>query len=110
MLVMGNSGPAHHESDDDVNSEAGVGVDDDVLVARPDDEDHDLLTFGEAGARLTEEVIKQQRIIQRLREGGASDEVVAGAERRLVALERARSRNSPPSLEDLKSSGFFGRR
>jgi hypothetical protein len=81
-----------------------------VIVERPDDEDHDLLTFGEAGARLTEEVIKQQRVIERLREGGASEEILAGARRRLDALERARSRNSPPSLDELKSSGFFGRR
>jgi len=110
MLVMDTSRPVDHESDVSVNAAAGVGADDDVLVARPDDEDHDLLTFGEAGARLSEEVMKQQRIIQRLREEGASDEIVAGAESRLVALERARSRNSPPSLDDLKSSGFFGRR
>ena len=80
------------------------------MVERPDDEDHDLLTFGEAGARLEEEVIKQERIIERLRLGNADEATIAGAQRRLDALERARTRNSPPSLDDLKSSGFFGNR
>ena len=84
--------------------------DDDVVVDRPDDEDHDLLTFGEAGARLEEEVIKQRRTLERLRAGGADDATIAGAERRLDALERARNRNRPPTLDDLRSSGFFGPR
>ena len=84
--------------------------DDDVQVDRPDDEDHDLLTFGEAGARLEEEVIKQERLLERLREGGADDATVAGANARLESLRRAKARNSPPSLDDLKSSGFFGSR
>jgi hypothetical protein len=110
MLGMTASEPADHESDVSVNSGSGVGSGEDVIVERPDDEDHDLLTFGEAGARLSEEVIKQQRIIERLREGDASNEILAAAQGRLDALERARARNSPPSLDDLKSSGFFGRR
>lgn len=102
--------PAHHESDASVNSGAADSSDDDVMIDRPDDEDHDLLTFGEAGARLEEEVIKQERTIERLRRGNADDATIAGAERRLETLQRARSRNRAPSLDDLKSSGFFGTR
>ena len=109
MRDMTAQDPAHHESDASVNT-GGAVEDDDVMVERPDDEDHDLLTFGEAGARLEEEVIKQERIIERLRLGNADEATIAGAQRRLDALERARSRNSPPSLDDLKSSGFFGNR
>jgi hypothetical protein len=110
--------PAEHESDDSVNTgrpfDAAVAADVDadagVIVQRPDDEDHDLLTFGEAGARLEEEVIKQRRVLERLREGGADRATIEGAQRRLDALERARARNLPPSLDNLKASGFFGPR
>lgn len=108
---MMSPNPADHESDEAVNSDPPAVIDDDgaagVLVERPDDEDHDLLTFGEAGARLSEELIKQQRVIERLRQGGADEDVVAGAQRRLEALERASQRNRAPSIDELKSSGFF---
>jgi hypothetical protein len=113
--------PGNHESDDAVNSggarSAGPGADPnvtvgeevgDVVADRPDDEDHDLLTFGEAGARLVEEVVKMERTIERLRAGGADDDVVERAERRLTTLRAARERNRAPSLDDLKQSGFFG--
>lgn len=101
---------AEHVSDDPVNLCRTVDSDDDVMVDRPDDEDHDLLTFGEAGARLEEEVIKQRRTLERLRSGGADQSTLDGAQRRLDALEHARERNSPPTLDDLKSTGFFGPR
>jgi hypothetical protein len=81
-----------------------------VLVERTDEEDHDLLTFGEAGARLAEEVIKQERVIARLKDGGADAATLASAQARLDVLVRARQRNAPPSIDDLKSSGFFGPR
>ncbi len=104
--------PAEQKSDISVNTGRQLGADDDadVMVDRPDDEDHDLLTFGEAGARLEEEVIKQRRTLERLHEGGADRSTIDGAERRLDELERARARNRPPTLDDLKSSGFFGPR
>ena len=114
MRDMTAHDPAHHESDSVVNTDGPAIVGDDgadrVLVERTDEEDHDLLTFGEAGARLREEVIKQERVIERLRDCGASDEVLAGAQRRLEALQRAAQRQQAPSLDDLKSSGFFGQR
>lgn len=106
--------PAEHASDTSVNtshdSGAADNLDVDVMVDRPDDEDHDLLTFGEAGARLEEEVIKQRRTIERLHQGHADRATIEGAEQRLEALERARARNRPPTLDNLRSSGFFGPR
>lgn len=108
--------PAHHESDDHVNSSRGAHptapaeAADDVVVARPDDDDYDLLTFGEAGARLAEEVIKQQRHVDRLRESGAEPDQIADAEHRLGVLQQAQERNRKPSLDELRQSGFFGRR
>lgn len=114
MRVMTAQDPPHHESDACVNSQESAVVSDDgaddVHVSRIDKEDHDLLTFGEAGARLLEEVIKQERVVLRLQEGHADAEVVAGAERRLESLKKAASRNSAPTIDDLKSSGFFGPR
>ncbi len=114
MRDMMAQNPAHHESDVPVNTDgpAVMGADgaDEVMVERTDEEDHDLLTFGEAGARLSEEVIKQERVIERLRLGGATEDVIAGATSRLDALRLAAERNRPPSLDNLKSSGFFGQR
>lgn len=109
--------PAQHESDDSVNTlrdSAGEGAasergDDDIVVDRPDDDDYDLLTFGEAGARLAEEVTKQQRRVDQLRSAGATDEQIAGAEQRLAVLQQAQERNRKPSTEELRASGFFGR-
>lgn len=96
---------ANHESDGSVNS-----GDDVPLAERPDDDDHDLLTFGEAGARLIEEVARQERRVAALRESGASDDAVTSAERRLAALRAAQQRNRQPTLDELRTSGFFGTR
>lgn len=108
MRVVSAENPAQHGSDDPVKRRDRL--DDDVVVDRPEDEDHDLLTFGEAGARLEEEVEKQRRTVERLREGGAEQSVLDRAQRRLETLQHARERNSPPSLDGLRSSGFFGPR
>jgi hypothetical protein len=110
--------PAHHESDDHVNTGAervpdgdDLGHEDDVPLAdRPDDDDHDLLTFGEAGARLIEEVAKQERRVARLERDGATDDAIAAAKERLEVLLTAQSRNRQPTHEELRESGFFGRR
>lgn len=83
---------------------------DDDLEQRPDDDDYDLLTFGEAGARLVEEVRRQQRRIQQLTASGADDATLEKANTRLAMLEAAQIRNRKPSIDDLRSSGFFGPR
>jgi hypothetical protein len=96
--------PAQHDSDEPVNSEP----DDDVMVERPEDDDYDLLTFGEAGARLSEEIIKLERRLAAMRSEDATAEQLAAAERRLEALREAAHRNRKPSLDELRASGFFG--
>jgi hypothetical protein len=82
----------------------------DDLEQRPEDDDYDLLTFGEAGARLVEEVRKQERLLTTLTDSGACTADVAAAHARLEALLAAQVRNRKPSMEELKSSGFFGPR
>ncbi len=82
----------------------------DDLEQRPEDDDYDLLTFGEAGARLVEEVRRQERLIAELMSAGGSSADVAAARARLDALLAAQVRNRKPSMEELKSSGFFGPR
>ena len=99
--------PAQHESDDPVNT---ADDDDDVVVGRPDDDDYDLLTFGEAGARLTEEVVKLERRIDAMRRADAPADQLAAAERRLGVLREAAERNRKPTIEQLRASGFFGTR
>jgi hypothetical protein len=80
---------------------------DEDLEKRPDDDDYDLLTFGEAGARLVEEVRKQERRIAELTATSATPTEVTAAKARLDALLAAQVRNRKPSLEQLKASGFF---
>jgi hypothetical protein len=76
------------------------------LVDRPDDDDYDLLTFGEAGARLTEEVRKAQRqVAAHAANGDSAAETHAQA--RLAALVVAQARNRKPTLDEMHASGFF---
>jgi hypothetical protein len=80
----------------------------DELVARPEDDDYDLLTFGEAGARLTEEVRKAQRqVAAHIANGDSAAETHAQA--RLDALVVAQERNRKPTLDEMHASGFFRR-
>ena len=83
-------------------------IDDDVVVERPDDDDYDLLTFGEAGARLTEEILKLERRIDAMRSAEVPAEQLAAAQRRLDVLREAADRNRKPTIEELRASGFFG--
>ena len=53
---------------------------------RPDDDDHDLLTYGEAAARLQEEIEWQEQHLARLRADGAPG--VEEAQKRLSELEK----------------------
>jgi hypothetical protein len=78
--------------------------------ARPEDDDYDLLTFGEAGARLVEEVRRQQRRIDELVGENASEDVIAKARLRLELLKAAQIRNKKPNVEEMRNSGFFGPR
>jgi hypothetical protein len=115
MLRLMAASSANHGSDEPVNarpeasSAAAIDPHADPVIERADDEDYDLLTFGEAGARLTEEVAKQRAVIDQLRAGQAQADIVERAEQRLSMLRAAVERNRKPSLDEMRRSGFFGR-
>lgn len=109
---MTTAAPGNHGPDTSVNQSAPAPATTDgrdVVAGRPADDDHDLLTFGEAGARLAEEIERQERHLAALREARADEGQIGAADRRLEALRRASARNRKPSLEELRRSGFFGR-
>jgi len=75
---------------------------------RTEEEDHDLLTFGEAGLRLRETIEKVVAEVSRLRETGADEAVVAARQERLVRLKNAAQRNAAQSINDENFATFFG--
>ena len=74
---------------------------------RDDTDDHDLLTYGEAGVRLYEEVRAQRTLVEALELSGPSDEL-AEARRRLEMLEAAFERNTRQPINDDNFEAFFG--
>jgi hypothetical protein len=63
-------------------------------VERPDDNDHDLLTFGEAGARLQIEIRGMRERVEELAGASPADEkALTAARSRLSALEEGARRN-----------------
>lgn len=102
---------------------ASNGLPDD-LEARPVDDDYDLLTFGEAGARLIEEIRRQRSRVESLLAAGrgtgnannANNDTKGDAERLVAAQKRldlliaAQMRNAKPSTEALRARGFFSPR
>jgi len=86
----------------------------DEPAPRPDDDDYDLLTYGEAGARLVENIAAERRRLDDLRAGPATGDTegaaalaaaIAAAEARVAALEDARARLDGNRIDD---STFFG--
>jgi hypothetical protein len=72
-----------------------------------DEDDHDLLTFGEAGERLRLEIAAAREDVVRLKDSGDS----AGLEKarsRLTALRAAADRNSAQPINDANFEKFFG--
>ncbi|BCO39060.1 hypothetical protein MINTM001_01990 [Mycobacterium paraintracellulare] len=72
-----------------------------------DEDDHDLLTFGEAGERLRIEIASAAREVQRLTQSGPIDDLEK-AQARLDALRSAASRNSAQPINDANFEKFFG--
>ncbi|MGO9100160.1 MAG: acyl-CoA synthetase [Mycobacterium sp.] len=72
-----------------------------------DDDDHDLLTFGEAGERLRLEVAAAMKEVRRLQHDGPA-EALQKAESRLEALQVAAVRNSAQPINDANFEKFFG--
>ncbi|QLL09120.1 acyl-CoA synthetase [Mycobacterium vicinigordonae] len=72
-----------------------------------DEDDHDLLTFGEAGERLRIEINRTAATVERLRETGSIQEVEK-AIKRLAALRAAAVRNRAQAINDANFEKFFG--
>ena len=78
----------------------------DAAPQREEEVDLDLLTYGEAGVRLHEEVQAQKRLADELEQRG--DPRAESARRRLEDLERAAERNSRQPINDDNFERFFG--
>ena len=77
-------------------------------VERPDD-DHDLLTFGEAGARLQIEISGMRERVEELAGASPVDEkALTAARSRLSALEEGARRNAAQPINDENFEKFFG--
>src|ERR1700677_2447181 len=72
-----------------------------------DEDDHDLLTFGEAGERLRLEIAAAAREVQGLQQSGPL-EALEKAQARLEALRSAAARNSAQPINDANFEKFFG--
>jgi hypothetical protein len=72
-----------------------------------DEDDHDLLTFGEAGERLRLEVAAATQEVRRLQQDGPA-EALEKAESRLEALRAAALRNRAQPINDANFEKFFG--
>ncbi|BBZ78799.1 hypothetical protein MANY_41360 [Mycolicibacterium anyangense] len=72
-----------------------------------DEDDHDLLTYGEAGERLRLEIAAAERHIASLEQTGSPTEVQK-ARARLAALRAATTRNSVHTINDENFEKFFG--
>lgn len=79
----------------------------DAARQKTDEDDHDLLTFGEAGERLRLEVAAAIREVCRLEQEGPI-EALERAEARLQALRSAAVRNSAQPINDANFETFFG--
>jgi hypothetical protein len=86
-------------------------VSDDVPVGpaeRPDADDYDLLTFGEAGARLVEEIARERRRLDQLQAAGADGGQLASVRQRIGDLREAADRQQAAAAERADFERFFG--
>lgn len=72
---------------------------------REDEDDHDLLTYGEVRVRIHEEVQAQRALVAELKAAG---EDTTSAQCRLDALVDAAERNSRSRINDENFEKFFG--
>jgi hypothetical protein len=75
---------------------------------RPEDDDYDLLTYGEAGARLAEEIRQQNRVLADLESSGAADAELAAVRKRIDDLKAAAQRQQAAAAERADFTRFFG--
>lgn len=74
---------------------------------KTDEDDHDLLTFGEVGERLRLEIAAAAAEVERLRHSGPTEDLEK-ADARLEALRSAAARNSAQPINDANFEKFFG--
>jgi len=78
-------------------------------VERPEDDDHDLLTFGEAGARLEIELRTTRARLSALEGAHPRDEeAIAQTAARLAGLKEGAERNRAQPINDENFELFFG--
>jgi len=77
-------------------------------VERPEEDDHDLLTFGEAGVRLREEIAGLRRAVAALETGPADAPELVRSRERLAALQEGSERNRAQPINDENFENFFG--
>lgn len=80
----------------------------DTARGKMDEDDHDLLTFGEAGQRLRVEIDEAVALVKRLEEQECSAIELQRAVARLDALRAAAGRNSAQPINDANFEKFFG--
>src|ERR1700722_2672450 len=101
-----------HQSPEEImtshpGEEAPVGLPEDV--ERPEDDDHDLLTFGEAGARLEIEIRTLRTRLRELENSSPRDEAaIEAATARLAAFHESAERNRAQPINDENFEKFFG--
>ncbi|WP_084670837.1 hypothetical protein [Sporichthya polymorpha] len=82
------------------------------MVARLDEDDHDLLTYGEVAARLSEEIAAEARRLEEWKARVAAGESVTEARdrcaERLRGLREAMDRNRRQPITDANFERFFG--
>jgi hypothetical protein len=79
----------------------------DQAPERDDKDDLDLLTYGEVGVRLYDE-IEALKVLVREHAKAGDAAACEKVERRLVVLEAARARNSRQPINDGNFEKFFG--
>ena len=87
---------------------AAMDLPTDTPREKMDEDDHDLLTFGEAGQRLRLEIDEAVALIKRLEEQECSASELQKAGARLDALRAAAERNSAQPINDANFEKFFG--
>ena len=77
-------------------------------VVREDEDDYDLLTFGEVAARLSAEIRALAGEVSSLEAAGDDPARLARARARLAQLRDAAARNSRQPISDENFTRFFG--
>lgn len=79
-------------------------------IDRELEDDHDLLTYNESTARLSEEIGNLQTQIAEAGPDGLTADglTIEAAKQRIVALEQAAERNSQLAETDKDAAGFLG--